>query len=63
VAFVPGSSFFANEKRYDFMRLNFSNCKPELIEEGMGRLSKVVTNATTAAWKASTHASPFSVGL
>lgn len=63
VAFVPGSSFFANEKRYDFMRLNFSNCKPELIEEGMGRLAKVITNATTAAWKASTHASPFSVGL
>lgn len=63
VAFVPGSSFFANDKRYDFMRLNFSNCQPAMIEEGMARLSKVVTHATSAAWKASTHASPYSVGL
>lgn len=63
VAFVPGSSFFANDKRYDFMRLNFSNCQPALIEEGMARLSKVVTAATAPAWKSAVHASPFSVHL
>ncbi len=63
VAFVPGSSFFANEKHYDFMRLNFSNCQPASIEEGMARLGRVVTNATAPAWQGQTHASPFSVRL
>lgn len=47
VAFVPGSGFFAGEKRYDFMRLNFSNCRPELIHEGMARLGTVVRDAQT----------------
>ena len=40
VAFVPGSSFFANDaegRRY--MRLNFSNAQPDLIREGIRRLA------------------------
>ncbi len=42
VAFVPGTSFFACEKRLNFMRLNFSNQKPEMIEEGIKRIADVL---------------------
>ncbi|AKJ00183.1 2-aminoadipate transaminase [Archangium gephyra] len=45
VAFVPGASFFAGEPRTEFMRLNFSNRPPELIEEGMRRLGAVIATA------------------
>ncbi|KFA89837.1 PLP-dependent aminotransferase family protein [Archangium violaceum] len=45
VAFVPGASFFAGEPRTEFMRLNFSNRPPELIEEGMRRLGAVISAA------------------
>lgn len=42
VAFVPGSAFFVDDIRTDFVRLNFSNRPPELIKEGMRRLGEVV---------------------
>jgi 2-aminoadipate transaminase len=42
VAFVPGTPFFAGEARHEFMRLNFSNRPPELLEEGMRRLGAVI---------------------
>src|SRR5215510_4133315 len=42
VAFVPGTSFFACEPKTQFMRLNFSNQKPESIEEGIKRLASVL---------------------
>ncbi|MFY0563839.1 PLP-dependent aminotransferase family protein [Archangium lansingense] len=42
VAFVPGAPFFASEPRTEFMRLNYSNRPPELIEEGMRRLGAVI---------------------
>jgi 2-aminoadipate transaminase len=42
VAFVPGTSFFANEPQFNFMRLNFSNQQPEMIEEGIKRIAKVL---------------------
>jgi len=42
VAFVPGTSFFANEPQSNFMRLNFSNQPPEMIEEGIKRIAKVL---------------------
>ena len=42
VAFVPGSAFYATAPRAEMMRLNFSNRPPELIEEGMARLGRVV---------------------
>jgi 2-aminoadipate transaminase len=42
VAFVPGAPFFAAEPRHEFMRLNFSNRPPELLEEGMRRLGGVI---------------------
>jgi len=44
VAFVPGAAFFAEGGGYNTMRLNFSNAKPEMINEGIGRLSKVIKN-------------------
>ena len=49
VAFVPGDSFFADNKagrgrqpRQSHMRLNFSNAAPEQIREGIRRLSEAV---------------------
>ena len=42
VAFVPGSAFYAHAPRCEMMRLNYSNRPPEMIEEGMARLGRVV---------------------
>jgi 2-aminoadipate transaminase len=42
VAFVPGSSFFAGAPDPRYIRLNFSNRTPELIDEGMRRLGRVI---------------------
>jgi len=42
VAFVPGNVFFAEEAGKNTMRLNFSNAKPEMINEGIGRLGLVI---------------------
>jgi 2-aminoadipate transaminase len=42
VAFVPGTSFFPCETKRNFMRLNFSNQKPEMIEEGIRRIGIVL---------------------
>jgi 2-aminoadipate transaminase len=44
VAFVPGDSFYAGNGREGcrHMRLNFSNAKPEMIREGIRRLSVAV---------------------
>lgn len=53
VAFVPGRGFYATVPRFDTLRLNFSNRPPDLIDEGMARLGRVVElanhNATAAA--------------
>ena len=45
VAFVPGSPFFANNPRPEFLRLNYSNRPPDLITEGMRRLGAVIAAA------------------
>lgn len=42
VAFVPGESFYALDGGHNTMRLNFSNATPEMINEGIGRLARVV---------------------
>ncbi len=50
VAYVPGSSFFAegdDEGRHT-MRLNFSYCKPEVIVEGIRRLGTALKKAMMA---------------
>ena len=44
VAFVPGEVFFAEGGGHNTMRLNFSNAKPEMINEGISRLSEVIKN-------------------
>jgi 2-aminoadipate transaminase len=63
VAFVPGSGFFAGTKHYGFMRLNYSNCAPALIEEGMGRLGRVMARASTPEFLARRTAQPAEVRL
>jgi len=42
VAFVPGAPFFVAAPRRNFMRLNFSNCRPDLIHDGIGRLGSLL---------------------
>jgi 2-aminoadipate transaminase len=42
VAFVPGEEFHPNGEGRNTMRLNFSNCAPKRIEEGMRRLGRLV---------------------
>ena len=42
VAFVPGGSFHPLGGGENTMRLNFSNSKPEMIDEGIKRLAKVI---------------------
>jgi DNA-binding transcriptional MocR family regulator len=50
VAFVPGGAFYppggGGERS---MRLNFSYCKPEVIDEGIRRLAEVVNRALETA--------------
>ena len=51
VAFVPGTSFYANPGKMDHhMRLNFSNSKPELIREGIKRLGLAVESQLLTAY-------------
>ena len=42
VAFVPGQPFFADGHGANTFRLNFSNARPEQIEEGMLRLARIL---------------------
>ncbi len=42
VAYIPGEAFFADGKGNNFIRLNFSYSEPEIIEEGIKNLGKVV---------------------
>ena len=44
VAFVPGDPFFAEGDEGSHMRLNFSNATPEMIHEGIRRLSIAVAH-------------------
>jgi 2-aminoadipate transaminase len=42
VAFVPGAPFFARDPRRNFIRLNFSNREPDIIEVGIRRIGDVL---------------------
>jgi len=42
VAFVPGANFFPEGGGHNTMRLNFSNARPELIDEGIKRLGRAL---------------------
>lgn len=45
VLFVPGRDFFPNGAGERFMRLNFSNAKPDQIRAGVSRLAAVCGSA------------------
>ncbi len=42
VAYVPGEFFYPDGSGKNTMRLNFSFCKPEIINEGISRLGKAI---------------------
>lgn len=42
VAYVPGAAFYPNGGGDRSMRLNFSYCTPDMIQEGIRRLCKVI---------------------
>jgi len=42
VAFVPGEQFFAANPETNSMRLNFSCCMPDVINEGVSRLGRLI---------------------
>jgi 2-aminoadipate transaminase len=51
VAFVPGNAFYAHPGKVDHhMRLNFSNATPQLIREGIRRLSFAVESHLLGAY-------------
>lgn len=45
VAYVPGSSFYAAGGHTNTMRLSFVSVSPDLIEQGVGTLASVLTEA------------------
>jgi 2-aminoadipate transaminase len=45
VAFVPGAPFYPKGGGQESMRLNFSYCPPDVIDEGIRRLSRVLERA------------------
>jgi 2-aminoadipate transaminase len=49
VAFVPGAAFHPRGGGRETLRLNFSYCAPETIEEGMRRLGRVLHRLTASA--------------
>ncbi|WP_163540070.1 PLP-dependent aminotransferase family protein [Gracilibacillus sp. YIM 98692] len=49
VAFVPGAPFYVSDAQQNTMRLNFTNSKPDQIEEGMKRLVQVLESTNVYA--------------
>ncbi len=43
IAFVPGKAFHANGGGGNTLRLSFSTCAPEVIDEGMQRLARLIS--------------------
>lgn len=42
VAFVPGNPFYTSKTDVNTMRLNYTNATPEIIEEGIKRLGRIL---------------------
>ena len=42
VAFVPGDPFYTNKTNVNTLRLNYTNSSPDIIEEGIKRLGKIL---------------------
>ncbi|MBS8261315.1 PLP-dependent aminotransferase family protein [Roseibium polysiphoniae] len=49
VAFVPGHAFFADGSGQNCMRLNFTSCGPDRIEEGIARLGRLIAERMPGA--------------
>jgi 2-aminoadipate transaminase len=47
VAFVPGDPFYTNKSIVNTLRLNYTNSSPEVIEEGIKRLGKILYEVTS----------------
>ena len=45
VAFVPCDSFFIGDGGQNTFRVNFSNARPEMIEEGIRRIGALLKEA------------------
>jgi 2-aminoadipate transaminase len=58
VAYVPGASFFPNGSGKNTFRLNFSYCRPDVIETGIERLGQVLAKAIESHMPESQHLSP-----
>ena len=56
VAFIPGSAFYGGARAGEprAMRLNFSNCTPERIGEGIRRLARILQSALAGSAPAHT---------
>jgi len=48
VAYVPGAPFFVERPRSNTLRLNFSNCQPAAIVDGVSSLGALFTEALGA---------------
>ena len=46
VAFVPGDPFYTNKSNVNTLRLNYTNSSPEIIEDGIKRLGKILYEVT-----------------
>ncbi len=47
VAFVPGQAFYTEDPQHNTLRMNFSNCSEDRIEEGMKRLGYAIKKLAT----------------
>ncbi len=47
VAFVPGDPFYTDKTNVNTLRLNYTNSSPEVIEEGIKRLGKILHEVTS----------------
>ncbi|RKJ53601.1 PLP-dependent aminotransferase family protein [Butyricicoccus sp. 1XD8-22] len=47
VAFVPGDPFYTSKTNVNTFRLNYTNSSPEVIEEGIKRLGKLLHEVST----------------
>jgi DNA-binding transcriptional MocR family regulator len=42
IAFVPGASFYPDDRKLNTLRLNFTACDPDTIREGIARLARLI---------------------
>jgi 2-aminoadipate transaminase len=45
IAFIPGAPFYPNGGGHETLRLNFSYCAPDVIEDGIKRLGRLLERA------------------